>query len=146
MRWRPSLSPRGAEECCADERPTIAAVEISPVSTELAPRSCLISGFATPMMKKSKPSSMIPKPPKNQNVTCSFDIFALSSALADWNASSNRRRRFRHVDHDGESAICRQPEGPIRNGCSRTVWSAFPNRSLKVPVVTTLNVREARRA
>jgi hypothetical protein len=46
--------------------PTIAADDTSPFSASLMPKSWAISGLATPMMKKSNPSSRIPSPARSQ--------------------------------------------------------------------------------
>jgi quercetin dioxygenase-like cupin family protein len=60
--------------------PTIAAAETSPLVASSSPKSLATSGLATPMMKKSKPSSMIPSAASSQNRTCSEVMRAASRA------------------------------------------------------------------
>ena len=70
IRRRPSLSPSGPSTAAPKIAPTIAADDTSPVCHAEMPKSSLINGLATPMMKKSNPSSMMPRPARNQNRRC----------------------------------------------------------------------------
>jgi hypothetical protein len=81
MRRRPTLSASGPSRPAPTIAPRIAAAEMSPFVADETPKSSAISGLATPMMKKSKPSSMMPRPASSQKRRCSFDIGASSSAL-----------------------------------------------------------------
>lgn len=77
---RPTRSPSGPSRAAPNMAPTMAAAESRPRSVVLPPRSLAMSGLATPMMKKSNPSSITPRAATSQNRRCTGVMDAWSSA------------------------------------------------------------------
>ena len=80
IRRRPILSASGPSRPAPKIAPTIAAADTKPSVVALRLYCSLISGFTIPMMKKSKPSSMMPSAASSQKRRWRFDIFASSIA------------------------------------------------------------------
>ena len=89
---------------------------------------------------------MIPKPPKNQNVTCSFDIFALSSAWPIGMLPATVDVVFAMSITMVSPQSVGNPRGLSGTGVAELFGVRFLTGHTRCQVVTTLNVREARRA
>ena len=87
IRRRPILSASGPSRPAPKIAPTIAAADTKPSVVALRLYCSLISGFTIPMMKKSKPSSMMPSAASSQKRLWRFDIFASSIAWPSETAS-----------------------------------------------------------
>ena len=87
IRRRPILSASGPSRPAPKIAPTIAAADTKPSVVALRLYCSLSSGFTIPMMKKSKPSSMMPSAASSQKRLWRFDIFASSIAWPSETAS-----------------------------------------------------------